>query len=98
MKRAFYIIGGLTLAISIPSALQAQTTQPKDTTMNRTVVVEQEYNPDIMDASKVNVLPKVEEPTVSKKNPTRQHSRICACRVWQLRQSRCTRQLFIPLV
>ena len=43
MKRAFYIIGGLTLAISIPSALQAQTTQPKDTTMNRTVVVEQEY-------------------------------------------------------
>ena len=38
MKRAFYIIGGLTLAISIPSALQAQTTQPKDTTMNRTVV------------------------------------------------------------
>ena len=67
MKRAFYIIGGLTLAISIPSALQAQTTQPKDTTMNRTVVVEQEYNPDIMDASKVNVLPKVEEPTVSKK-------------------------------
>ena len=35
--------------------------------MNRTVVVEQEYNPDIMDASKVNVLPKVEPPTVSKK-------------------------------
>ena len=35
--------------------------------MTRTVVVEQEYNPDIMDASKVNVLPKVEEPTVSKK-------------------------------
>ncbi len=35
--------------------------------MNRTVVVEQEYNPDILDASKVNVLPKVEEPTVSKK-------------------------------
>ena len=35
--------------------------------MNRTVVVEQEYNPDIMDASKVNVLPKVEEPTVSRK-------------------------------
>lgn len=67
MKRSLYIIGGLALAISMPSGLQAQTTQPKDTTMNRTVVVEQEYNPDIMDASKVNVLPKVEEPTVSKK-------------------------------
>ena len=44
------------LAISmLIGSLQAQTTQPKDTTMNRTVVVEQEYNPDIMDASKVNV-------------------------------------------
>ena len=55
MKRSLYIIGGITLAISMPSHLLAQTTQPKDTTMNRTVVVEQEYNPDIMDASKVNV-------------------------------------------
>lgn len=67
MKRSHYIIGGLALAMSMPSCLQAQTTQSKDTTMTRTVVVEQEYNPDIMDASKVNVLPKVEEPTVSKK-------------------------------
>lgn len=45
MKRSHYIIGGLALAISMPSCLQAQTTQPKDTTMTRTVVVEQEYNP-----------------------------------------------------
>ena len=67
MKRSLYIAGGLTLAALMPFELQAQTTQPKDTTMNRTVVVEQEYNPDIMDASKVNVLPKVEEPTISKK-------------------------------
>ena len=69
MKRIIYITGGLalTLAMSIPASLHAQTAQPKDSTMNRTVVVEQEYNPDIMDASKVNVLPKVEEPTVSKK-------------------------------
>lgn len=69
MKRIIYITGGLalTLAIAMPSTLLAQSTQPKDSTMNRTVVVEQEYNPDIMDASKVNVLPKVEEPTVSKK-------------------------------
>lgn len=67
MKRSLSIISGLALAISMPSFLQAQTTHPQDTTMSRTVVVEQEYNPDIMDASKVNVLPKVEEPTVSKK-------------------------------
>lgn len=50
MKRSLYIAGGLTLAALIPFELQAQNTQPKDTTMNRTVVVEQEYNPDIMDA------------------------------------------------
>ena len=67
MKHSLFIIGGLAWAISMPSLLQAQTTHPQDTTMSRTVVVEQEYNRDIMDASKVNVLPKVEEPTVSKK-------------------------------
>ena len=54
------------MLVSLSLGAQAQT-QPQDTTMNRTVVVEQEYNPDIMDASKVNVLPKVEPPTVSKK-------------------------------
>jgi hypothetical protein len=43
------------------------TTQPKDTVMNRTVVVEQEYIPEIKDAQKVNVLPQVAEPAVSKK-------------------------------
>lgn len=60
-----YILGGIAL-IALPLGAQAQK-QAKDSTMNRTVVVEQEYNPDIMDASKVNVLPKVEPPTVSKK-------------------------------
>lgn len=71
MKRSLYIAyltGGLALVSAMPQHLMAQNTQPKDSTMNRTVVVEQEYNPDIMDASKVNVLPKVEEPTVSKKD------------------------------
>ena len=38
----------------------------QDTTLVRTVVVENEYNPTVMDASKINVLPKVEEPTVPK--------------------------------
>ena len=54
------------MLVSLSLGAQAQT-QPQDTTMNRTVVVEQEYNPDIIDASKVNVLPKVMPPTVSKK-------------------------------
>lgn len=66
MKYNLSIVGSLALATLLPFGLQAQTAK-KDTTVNRTVVVEQEYNPDIMDASKVNVLPKVQEPTVSKK-------------------------------
>lgn len=65
MKKIQYILGALTL-ISFPLGAQAQKLA-KDSTVNRTVIVEQEYNPDIMDASKVNVLPKVEAPTVSKK-------------------------------
>ena len=42
--------------------------QQKDTTLTRTVVVENQYNPEVMDAFKVNVLPKVEEPAVAKKH------------------------------
>ena len=49
MKRSHYIIGGLALAMSMPSCLQAQTTQPKDTTMTRTVVVCLLYTSDAAD-------------------------------------------------
>lgn len=67
MKRNYILtIVGLAL-IALPTWAQKQRTQAKDTTVNRTVVVEQEYNPIIIDASKINVLPKVTAPTVSKK-------------------------------
>ena len=52
--------------MTLPLGIHAQQ-QAKDSTVNRTVVVEQEYNPDILDASKINVLPKVEPPTASKR-------------------------------
>ncbi|WP_297642361.1 TonB-dependent receptor [uncultured Bacteroides sp.] len=65
MRKTTYILAGVALAM-LPLTMQAQT-QPQDTTLVRTVVVEQEYTPDIRDAAKVNVLPKVEAPTVSKK-------------------------------
>lgn len=65
MRKIQYILGSMAL-ITFPLGAQAQK-QAKDSTVNRTVVVEQEYNPNILDASKVNVLPKVEPPTVSKK-------------------------------
>ena len=65
-KNIRYILGGIAL-LALPWNTQAQQ-QDKDTTLTRTVVVEQEYNPTIKDASKVNVLPQVEIPTVHKKS------------------------------
>lgn len=65
MRKLRYILAGMALTTA-SSAAVAQT-QAKDTTVNRTVIVEQEYNPDIMDASKINVLPQVEQPAASKK-------------------------------
>ena len=44
MKKIQYILAG-TMLVSLSLGAQAQT-QPQDTTMNRTVVVEQEYNPE----------------------------------------------------
>ena len=46
--------------------MAAQQQQKNDSTVNRTVVVENQYNPEVMDAFKVNVLPKIEEPAVAK--------------------------------
>lgn len=68
-KSSFTLSGSLfiLLCLIIPETANAQTAK-KDTTLNRTVIVEQEYNPDIMDASKINILPKVKEPTVEKKD------------------------------
>ena len=47
-------------------ALTAAYAQQNNTELERTVVVENQYNPTVMDASKINVLPKVEEPSVPK--------------------------------
>lgn len=58
---SYALIGGIALAGF--STANAQT-NPADTLLDRTVVVEQQYNPDIMDAQKINIVPKVEEITV----------------------------------
>lgn len=60
MKK-IYILGAAFLGFGLNAVAQIN---PNDTTLNRTVVVEKEYNPIIQGASKVNVLPKVEEPVV----------------------------------
>ena len=43
MRKIQYILSGITL-ITLPLGTHAQQ-QPQDSTVNRTVVVEQEYNP-----------------------------------------------------
>jgi hypothetical protein len=55
------------LAVVTLFTLPVAAQQVADTTLNRTVVVEQEYNPDIRDADKVNVLPRIEAPTVGRR-------------------------------
>lgn len=57
--KGYIAIAGVLVAGAISQA-QAQTT-PADSILNRTVIVEQQYNPDIMDAQKINVVPQVEE-------------------------------------
>ena len=59
------ILTGTGLICATAAMAQAE---PKDSTLNRTVVVENQYNPEVMDAFKVNVLPKVEEPAVAKQH------------------------------
>lgn len=76
MRKIQYILSGIAL-ITLPLGVHAQQ-QAKDSTVNRTVVVEQEYTPDIPDASKINVLPQVEAPTANKKGGgIRCNSRAC---------------------
>ncbi len=57
--KGYLAMAGVLVAGTI-SQVQAQTT-PADSILNRTVIVEQQYNPDIMDAQKINVVPQVEE-------------------------------------
>lgn len=61
MKKIAAIVGMGMLSLSVAFAQQ-------DSTLNRTVVVENEYNPTVMDASKINVMPKMNEPKATKKN------------------------------
>ncbi len=55
----------LIFSVCLSASVMSQQT-PVDSTLIRTVVVEQEYNPNILDASKINILPNVEEPSVAK--------------------------------
>ena len=60
-RKVIIICAGICAATTLAAQEQA-----KDSTLNRTVVVENQYNPEVMHAFKVNILPKVEEPAVAK--------------------------------
>lgn len=62
-----------TALLAGTTSMQAQS-QKNDSTLNRTVVVENEYNPQIMDANKINLLPDIEEPKATKKSIEYAHS------------------------
>ncbi|MBQ8866281.1 MAG: hypothetical protein IJ013_00970 [Bacteroidaceae bacterium] len=63
MKR-LYVLTGILLGAT---TLQAQDPEKTSTQLDRTVVVENLYNPDIMNANKINIMPTLEEPQVAKK-------------------------------
>ena len=58
--------GLLTFGVSA----QQRNTTPKDTTFNRQVMLERDYNPTLKDASKINTTPEVYNPVVKKVNVT----------------------------
>lgn len=64
MKRLYFLLTGLLTGIS---AIQAQEPQKNETQLDRTIVVENLYNPDIMNANKISLLPTLEEPQMNKK-------------------------------
>lgn len=63
MKKLYILMTALTGT----AFLQAQEPEKKEAQLDRTVVVENLYNPDIMNAGKINVMPTLEEPQVAKK-------------------------------
>lgn len=66
----FMLMKSIIIAIGLGGLCMhhAYAQEQADTTLNRTVVVENQYNPEVMDAFKINVLPEVEEPTVPKQH------------------------------
>ncbi len=54
------------IVLAAVQTVSAQKPVTEDSLLNRTVVVENQYNPEVTDAFKINVLPAVEEPKVVK--------------------------------
>lgn len=64
MKKLYILLTGLLVGMGV---LQAQEPEKNEAVLDRTVVVENLYNPDIMNANKISLLPTLEEPQINKK-------------------------------
>lgn len=79
MRKSTFPLMALFVAAAMPVC--AQHAQKKDTTVTRTVIVEQEYNPVINDAQKINVQPKVTNPDLKGK-AVEYDTRLAPTRQW----------------
>ena len=69
MKTTTYTIKALCMTALLGSAVavHAQEDQTKEKELNRQMTLEREYDPTVQDANKVNTLPEVKEPEVTKR-------------------------------
>jgi hypothetical protein len=63
MKIHYYITAAALATLTVANA-QAQNSAKQDTTMNKVMVIENEYIPQISEAQKINVVPEVKAPEV----------------------------------
>lgn len=59
-----------TVILGLLSTMGVYAQQPKDTVLTRQLELEREFNPTLQDANKINSLPAIHEPQVSKANRT----------------------------
>ena len=57
-----------TVILGLLSTMGIYAQQPKDTVLTRQLELEREFNPTLQDANKINSLPAIHEPQVSKAN------------------------------
>ncbi|MFR9166063.1 MAG: hypothetical protein ACLVKO_07565 [Dysgonomonas sp.] len=64
MKTIYKSVILFTAGLVSVANLAAQNASPKDSTLNRQILLEREFNPTLQDASKINTVPAIHEPVV----------------------------------
>ena len=68
MKTIYKSIMLCMLSLAIIAGADAQNIAKNDTTLNRQILLERDFNPTLQDASKINTLPAIHEPLVKQAN------------------------------